>query len=97
MEALKSNGAVHKVRHAPGGGGVRKCDSLWQGGGGQAMCDVTHLFFKILFLIFLINFLVEFNSFKNNFQKFCETFELVLCQNSMKCVSPECVVHDSSR
>ena len=64
------------------------------------MCDVTHLFFKfylILFLIYFFIFLVEFNSFKNNFQKLCETFELVLCQNSMKCVSPECVVHDSSR
>ena len=30
---LKTNsGAVHKVCQAPGGGGLRKCDSLWQGG-----------------------------------------------------------------
>ena len=54
-----------------------------------------------MFLNFISNlffyFLVEFNSFKNNFQKFCETFELVLCQSSMNCVSPECVVQDSSR
>ena len=28
-------GAVHKVCHAPGGGGLRKCDSLWQGEGGK--------------------------------------------------------------
>jgi len=35
-------GAVHKVRHARGGGGgPRRCDSLWQGGGGPRACDVT--------------------------------------------------------
>jgi len=28
-------GAVHKVRHAREGGGPRKCDSLWQRGGGR--------------------------------------------------------------
>jgi len=30
-----SSGAVHKVRHARGGGGPRRCDSLWQRGGGK--------------------------------------------------------------
>ena len=28
-------GAVHKVRQARGGGGPRRCDSVWQGGGGR--------------------------------------------------------------
>ena len=30
-------GAVHKVRHARGGGGPRRCDSLWQGEGVKSM------------------------------------------------------------
>ena len=38
------------------------------------MCDVTHLFFlNFIYNLFFI-FLVEFHSFKNNFQKFSETF-----------------------
>ena len=49
-------------------------------GEGVRPCVTSHIYF-----------LVEFNSFKSNFQKFCETFELVFRQNSMKCVSPECV------
>ena len=32
-----SQGAVHKVRHARGGGGTRKCDSLWQGEWSKSM------------------------------------------------------------
>ena len=44
------------------------------------MCDVTHLFFLNFISNLFFIFLEEFNSFKNNFQKFCETFELVLCQ-----------------
>jgi len=27
--------AVHKIRHTRGGGGPRRCDSLWQRQGGQ--------------------------------------------------------------
>jgi len=34
-----AKGAVHKVRRARGGGGPRRCDSLWQGG--SRACDVT--------------------------------------------------------
>jgi len=33
-------GVVHKARHARGGGGPRRCDSLWQGRGPRA-CGVT--------------------------------------------------------
>ena len=41
-------GAVHKVCHAPeGGGGLRKCDSLWQGEGGKENVTSHFKFFTI--------------------------------------------------
>jgi len=32
---VMGKGAVHKVRHARGGRGPRRCDSLWQREGGK--------------------------------------------------------------
>jgi len=49
--SLPTSEAVHKVRHARGGGGPRRCDSLWQRGGGSRACDVT----LINFLSYLWN------------------------------------------
>ena len=37
---LSAMGAVHKVRHARGGGGPRGCDSLWQKEEDPRACDV---------------------------------------------------------
>ena len=52
-----SYGAVHKVCHAPGGGGgLRKCDSLWQGEGVKIMWRHTFSFFTIHNLMFHLIF-----------------------------------------
>ena len=50
-------GAVHKVRHARGG--PRRCDSLWQGEGGQE--HVTSRLYKFLSYIWNMKFKVMFN------------------------------------
>jgi len=34
-------GQVHKVRHARGGWGPRRCHSLWKGGGSKSMWRQT--------------------------------------------------------
>ena len=53
-------GAVHKVRHARvGEGGPRRCDSLWQGEGGQE--HVTSRLYKFLSYIWNMKFKVMFN------------------------------------
>ena len=51
-------GAIHKVRHARGGGGPRMCDSLWQGEGSRAY-DVMLIHF--LSYIWNMKFKVMFN------------------------------------
>jgi len=52
-------GAVHKVRHTRGGGGSRRCDSLWQGEWGQER--VTSRLYKFLSYILNMKFKVMFN------------------------------------
>ena len=60
-------GAVHKVCHAPeGGGGLRKCDSLWQGGKDHVTSHFP-FFHNSQFLRFILYFIMHNTNLSCNY------------------------------
>ena len=61
-------GAVHKVCHAPeGGGGLKKCDSLWQGEGVKIMWRHTFQFSQSTILRFILYFIMHNTNLSCNY------------------------------